>query len=163
MNIILIYAYNNYKNEEFLNQLNNKGIKKDTTKKLYLRIISDYGEEYKEFVDHSVNFICSDKTDTNFEDTINILRQLKNNDQALFLYFNNVNISIKAIKEINLKKSSITSSFRFLSLLVENLFFEDTIKEKLKNSGYYHLTISNINGMLNKYQNLDFDYNETLD
>ena len=59
--------------------------------------------------------------------------------------------------------SSITSNFRFLSLLVENLFFEDTIKEKLKNSGYYHLTISNINGMLNKYQNLDFDYNETLD
>ena len=84
MNIILIYAYNNHKNEEFLNQLNNKGIKKDTTKKLYLRIISDYGEEYKEFVDHSINFICSDKADTNFEDTINLLRQLK---IMLKLYF----------------------------------------------------------------------------
>ena len=59
--------------------------------------------------------------------------------------------------------SSITSNFRFLSLLVENLFFEYIIKEKLKKSGYYHLTISNINTMLNKYQNLDFDYNETLD
>ena len=47
MNIILIYAYNNHKNEEFLNQLNNKGIKKDIIKKLYLWIISDYGEEYK--------------------------------------------------------------------------------------------------------------------
>lgn len=28
--------------------------------------------------------------------------------------------------------SSIISNFRFLSLLVENLFFEDIIKEKLK-------------------------------
>ena len=84
MNIILIYAYNNHKNEEFLNQLNNKGIKKDIIKKLYLWIISDYGEEYKEFIDHSINFICSDKTDTNFEDTINLLRQLK---IMLKLYF----------------------------------------------------------------------------
>ena len=46
---------------------------------------------------------------------------------------------------------------------MENLFFEDITKEKLKNSGYYHLTLSNINGILKKYQNLDFDYNETLD
>ena len=163
MNIILIYVYNNYKYEDFLNQLNTKGIKKDIIKKFYLWIISYYGEEYKEFIHYSINFICSDKTDTNFEDTINLLRQLKNNDKALFLYFNNINISQKAIKEIDFKKPSITSNFRFLSLLVENLFFEDTIKEKLKKSGYYHLTISNINTMLNKYQNLDFDYNETLD
>ena len=66
------------------------------------------------------------------------MRQLKNNAQALFLYFNNVNISQKAIKEIDLKMSSITSNFKFLSLLVENLFFEDIIKEKLKNSRYCH-------------------------
>ena len=46
---------------------------------------------------------------------------------------------------------------------MENLFFEDITKEKLKNSGYYHLTIYNIKGILKKYQNLDFDYNETLD
>ena len=46
---------------------------------------------------------------------------------------------------------------------MDNLFFEDITKEKLKNSGYYHLTLSNINGILKKYQNLDFDYNETLD
>ena len=49
-----------------------------------------------------------------------------------------VNISQKAIKEIDLKMSSITSNFKFLSLLVENLFFEDIIKEKLKNSRYCH-------------------------
>ena len=41
-------------------------------------------KQYKEFIDHSINFICSDKTDTNFEDTINLLRQLK---IMLKLYF----------------------------------------------------------------------------
>ena len=129
-NIILIYVYNNYKYEGFLNQLNNKGIKKDIIKKFYLWIISYYGKEYKEFVYLSLNFIWSDKTDTNFEVTINLFRQLKNNVQTLFLYFNNINISQKAIKEIDFKKSSITSNFRILSLLVEKSFFEDTIKEK---------------------------------
>ena len=163
MNIILIYFYNNYKYEDFLKQLNNKGIKREIIKKFYIWIISYYGEEYKDFIDHSINFLCSDKTDSNYEDTINLLVQLKNNNDALFSYFNNKNIIHKVIKENDFKKPSITSNFKFFSLLVENLFFEENIKEKLKKTNYYSSTITFINGLLKKYQNLDFDYNEALD
>ena len=163
MNIIMIYVYNNYKYEDFLKQLNEKGIKKEIIKRFYLWIISYYGSEYKDLVHHSINFLCSDKTDTNLEDTINILGQLKNNNEALLSYFNNRNIQIKVIKESDLKKANITSNFKFLSLLVENQFFKDEMIGKLKNSAYYKLTISFINGILKKYENLDFDYNEALD
>ena len=160
-NIILIYFYNNYKYEDFLKQLNNKGIKKEIIKKFYLWIISIYGGEYKEFIDHSINFLCSDKTDTNYDDTINILVQLRNNNDALSSYFNNRNIVQKVIKENDFKKPS--SNFKFLSLLVENSFFEEDLRDKLKNTSYYSNTISFINTLLNKYQNLNFDYNEALD
>ena len=163
MNIIMLYAFNTYKYEDFLNQLNSKGIKREVIKKFYLWIISFYGEEHKDFMKFSVNYICSDKTDSNFEDTILLLGQLKNNEDALLSYFDNKNIVQKVIKETDFKKSYITSNFKFLSLLVENLFFEDVMINKLKKSGYYNLTISFINGLLNKYQNLDFNYNEALD
>lgn len=163
MNIIMIYVKNNYKYEDFLKQLNNKGIKREIIKKFYLWIISYYGEENKNFIDLSINFLCSDKTDTNFEDTINLLCQLKNNNEALFSYFNNKNIFQKVIKENDFKKPTITSNFKFLSLLVENLFFDENMKENLKSTSYYSLTISFVNGILIKYQNLDFDYNEALD
>ena len=163
MNIINIYINNHYKYEDFLNQLNTKGIKKEIIKKLYLWIILYYGQENKDFVNYAVNFLSSDKTDTNIEDTINLLNQLKNNDEALFLYFNNKNIIQKVIKETDFKKPSITQNFKFLSLLVENLFFEDTMKNKLIKAGYYHLTISFVNKILDKYKSLDFDYNEALE
>ena len=163
MNIIMIYVKNNYKYEDFLKQLNNKGIKREIIKQFYLWIISYYGEENKNFIDLSINFLCSDKTDTNFEDTINLLCQLKNNNEDLFSYFNNKNIFQKVIKENDFKKPTITSNFKFLSLLVENLFFDENMKENLKSTSYYSLTISFVNGILIKYQNLDFDYNEALD
>ncbi len=163
MNIIMIYVYNNYKYEDFLNQLNSKGIKKEIIKKFYLWIITFYGEENKDFIKYSINFLSSDKTDTNFEDTIHLLNQLKNNDEALLSYFNSKNIIQKAIKESDFKKTSITPNFKFLSLLVENSFFDDMMKKKLGKTGYYISTISFVNGLLDKYNNLDLDYNEALD
>ena len=162
MNIIMIIVYNNYKYEEFLNQLNTKGIKKEIIKKFYLWIIQFYGETNKEFITYSINFISSDKTD-NMEDTINILNQMKNNHEALFSYFNNKNIIQKAIKDADFKKSSITPNFKFLTLLVENLFFEDNLINALKTAGYYNLTISFVTEIINKCQNLDFNYNEALE
>ena len=53
MNIIMIYFYNNYKYEEFLNQLNSKEIKKEIIK---IFLIIFYGEENKDFIKYSLDF-----------------------------------------------------------------------------------------------------------
>lgn len=37
------------------------------------------------------------------------------------------------------------------------------MKNKLEKTGYYRSTISFVNGLLDKYKNLDLDYNEALD
>lgn len=45
---------------------------------------------------------------------------------------------------------------------MENGFFEENMRNKLKNTNYYHKTLSISNEILNKLQTLNFDYNETL-
>ena len=45
---------------------------------------------------------------------------------------------------------------------MENGFFEENMRNKLKNTNYYHKTLSVSNEILNKLQTLNFDYNETL-
>ena len=163
MNVILILVYGNYRYEDFLNQLNSKGIKKEKMKDFYLWLITYYGETNKEIIPYSIKFLCSDKSDSNIEDIVNILNQLKNNLNALLSYFNSQNIIQKVIKEENdFKKSNLTSNFKFLKLLVENGFFEENMRNKLKNTNYYHKTLSISNEILNKLQTLNFDYNETL-
>lgn len=126
MNISLMLANGNYRYEEFLNQLNSKGIKKEKMKDFYLWLITYYGETNKEIIPYSIKFLCSDKSDSNIEDIVNILNQLRNNLDALLSYFNSQNIIQKVIKEENdFKKSNLTTNFKFLKLLVENDFFEE--------------------------------------